>query len=282
MSLNITLVDMDDDISLSSLRISDEESLAEERKEEKSEDPPEENPVPEEKTESEEKTEPEEKTDPEIKSSHESVCSTPETKYTWQPDSEADARTITSSVYSCMRPLPSDVAADLKKGFYKDAAEYGSSIFENWTEGGDRSEDLGRRTEISEEWEVEVEEEESEAEEETEEEKSVPPMSERPIEHHRKPLPEKKIAPPPVMNELVIDRRRKKVSPEKKKTGLMKCLSNIYAFELTFVCGSNQFKLKKRLRNFDRGHHRSHSDGALGGKAHHRGHSEGKLGKFYG
>ncbi|KAL3520609.1 hypothetical protein ACH5RR_018758 [Cinchona calisaya] len=43
------------------------------------------------------------------------------------------------SMVSHMHPLPSEVAVNLKKGFYSvEGDEYGSSIFENWSEPSDR------------------------------------------------------------------------------------------------------------------------------------------------
>ncbi|CAI9090975.1 OLC1v1025881C1 [Oldenlandia corymbosa var. corymbosa] len=49
------------------------------------------------------------------------------------------ASTHVSSV-TIMHPLPSEVALSLKKGFYAaDGDEYGSSIFENWSEPSDRN-----------------------------------------------------------------------------------------------------------------------------------------------
>lgn len=68
------------------------------------------------------------------------------------------------------------MADDLKRGFYRaEAAEHGSEIFENWTEVGDTSEDLGRRPETA-KWAVED---------------VIPVTSELTLDYHRK-RPEKK------------------------------------------------------------------------------------------
>lgn len=48
-------------------------------------------------------------------------------------------KSVGSTAASQMKPLPSEVAANLKKGFYSTATgdDYGSSIFDNWTEETD-------------------------------------------------------------------------------------------------------------------------------------------------
>ncbi|KAL1532804.1 hypothetical protein AAHA92_32771 [Salvia divinorum] len=123
VSVGIQLIDMDDDISLSSLRITDQESVANENAKGQKVSISHENP----KSLEEKRPGPDE-----------SVRSTPET------------RTVTSggSGFSGMRP-------GLKKRIYDaDTVEYGSSIFENWTEGGDKSEVRGGIPE-NEEWAVE-------------------------------------------------------------------------------------------------------------------------------
>ncbi|KZV39244.1 hypothetical protein F511_24472 [Dorcoceras hygrometricum] len=49
--------------------------------------------------------------------------------------------TYSNSLFSAMRPLPSEVAADMKKWLYSNQGDdFGSSIFENWTEAGGKIE----------------------------------------------------------------------------------------------------------------------------------------------
>ncbi|KAH6803972.1 hypothetical protein C2S51_032219 [Perilla frutescens var. frutescens] len=210
LNLGIQLMDdVVDDISMFSSEKTEEESVAQEILSEKQKEDfqgPEQNPGP------------------EIKSKNESCSSTPESLYTSRPESEPETRTITSggSIYSVMRPLPSEVADDLKKGFYRaEAEEYGSEIFENWTEVGDTSEDQGRKPESA-KWA----------------EKDVIPLT----------------------TELTLDCHRKR--PE-KKTGLFKLIGNAYGFEFTFICGSNEMKMKKK-KNVKRMHQKAFSDESLG------------------
>ncbi|PIN21654.1 hypothetical protein CDL12_05650 [Handroanthus impetiginosus] len=76
-----------------------------------------------------------------ITSKNESICTTP----TNRPESEPETKTVVTSCnsfFSVMRPLPTEVADDLKRGFYTtEWNDFGSSIFENWTELGDKTSD---------------------------------------------------------------------------------------------------------------------------------------------
>ncbi|CAI9759253.1 unnamed protein product [Fraxinus pennsylvanica] len=58
-----------------------------------------------------------------------------------EPDLQAETKSFVASnasFYSVMRPLPSEVAAYLKKGLYAaEGDEYGSSVFENWSLPGE-------------------------------------------------------------------------------------------------------------------------------------------------
>ncbi|KAL0284001.1 UNVERIFIED_CONTAM: hypothetical protein Sangu_2854700 [Sesamum angustifolium] len=80
-----------------------------------------------------------------ITSKNGSICATPESRTTIRPELyelQKALATPSSSLFSNMQPLPSEVAAELKKGFYAtEWNDYGSSIFDNWTEAGDKSED---------------------------------------------------------------------------------------------------------------------------------------------
>ncbi|KAL0322424.1 UNVERIFIED_CONTAM: hypothetical protein Scaly_2538800 [Sesamum calycinum] len=112
-----------------------------------------------------------------------------------------------------VQPLPSEVAAELKKGFYAtEWNDYGSSIFDNWTEAGDKSEDN-----------VQI--------------KPKSPEMEWPAPEEQIPLATEK---------KVVSTRTRRTN---KKAGLMSCFGNAYGFECSFFCGSKNLKNKKKNRN---------------------------------
>ncbi|XP_073120021.1 uncharacterized protein [Henckelia pumila] len=52
-----------------------------------------------------------------------------------RPGSDHTTYTYSNSLFSAMRPLPSEVASDMRKWLYSSQGDdFGSSIFENWTE----------------------------------------------------------------------------------------------------------------------------------------------------
>lgn len=163
---------------------------------------------------------------PEITPRNESFCSTPETSNTSRPDSEPETRTTTSggSDYSLMRPLPAE------------ATDYGSEIFENWTEVGDM-------TMTSNETESKAEKGEWKAEAVSM--KAMPAMSELPLDLRRK-RPEKPVS--------------------KRMFKIFGC--NAYGLEFSFICGSNKMKMNNKKKDLNRVHVRASSD-------------EKNLGKFY-
>ncbi|KAL3654026.1 hypothetical protein CASFOL_003707 [Castilleja foliolosa] len=135
-------------------------------------------------------------------------------RMTSRRESEHETKTVATSgagsFYSVMRPLPSEVAADLKKGVYiMDWNDYGSSIFDNWTDQGDKSDDFVENTH----WPI------------VEDQIPLSTMSSdsRPTGGHWKSVPEKK----------------------KKKKGLFSCFGNAYGFQFSFSCGSKNLKKKK-------------------------------------
>ncbi|KAL8052258.1 hypothetical protein ABFS82_06G198200 [Erythranthe guttata] len=76
-----------------------------------------------------------------------SICTSPDSRITGRPETETETRTgyVTScnSLFSVMRPLPSEVAVDMKRGVYStEWNDYGSSIFDNWST--DKSSDCHR------------------------------------------------------------------------------------------------------------------------------------------
>ncbi|KAK4433137.1 hypothetical protein Salat_1075900 [Sesamum alatum] len=145
-----------------------------------------------------------------ITSKNENICATPESRTTIRPESELQnaLATPSSSMFSVMQPLPSEVAAELKKGFYvTEWNDYGSSIFDEWTEAGDKSEDNVQKPKIP-EW------------------PAPPPEDQIPLTTEKK---------------LVPSRPRR----TDKKTGLMSCFGNAYGFECSFFCGSKNLKKKK-------------------------------------
>ncbi|CAA0814493.1 Calcium-dependent lipid-binding (CaLB domain) family protein [Striga hermonthica] len=142
---------------------------------------------------------------------------------TSQHISEAETRTIVAtsaggSFYSVMRPLPSEVAADLKRGLYSaEWNDYGSSVFEGWTEKGDkRSEEL-----------------------------NVGPTDER------WPVVDDPIVclAAPAEKRFVGGQCRKRVRTENKKKGLFSCFGNAYGFQFSIFCGSKPLKKKKKKGN---------------------------------
>ncbi|KAL8544528.1 hypothetical protein ACS0TY_004920 [Phlomoides rotata] len=142
-----------------------------------------------------------------IKSRPDSVSQTPESKYTNLPGSEHETN---ASFFSTMKPLPSEVADDLKKGVYAtEWTDYGSSVFENWTEHGDNKSD-GQP-----EW----------------------------------PVMTKEDLIPLTMSDKRSDCRSCTKRSEKKK-GLFSCFfGKRYGFEFSIICGSNELKKKKKNRN---------------------------------
>ncbi|KAL0303003.1 UNVERIFIED_CONTAM: hypothetical protein Sradi_6168400 [Sesamum radiatum] len=138
-----------------------------------------------------------------ITAKNESIYDTPESRTTIRPESELQKALATpSSLFSNMQPLPSEVAEELKKGFYlTDWNDYGSSIFDNWTEAGDKSEDNVQ----------------------------IKPKSPE-IEW---PAPEEQI--PLATEKKVVSTRTRRTD---KKAGLMSCFGNAYGFQCSFFCGS--------------------------------------------
>ncbi|KAL0298590.1 UNVERIFIED_CONTAM: hypothetical protein Sradi_6518800 [Sesamum radiatum] len=151
-----------------------------------------------------------------ITSKNGSICATPESRTTIRPElSELQKALATpsSSLFSNMQPLPSEVAAELKKGFYAtEWNDYGSSIFDDWTEAGDKSEDN-----------VQI--------------KPKSPEMEWPAPEEQIPLATEK---------KVVSTRTRRTN---KKAGLMSCFGNAYGFECSFFCGSKNLKNKKKNRN---------------------------------
>ncbi|KAL0402536.1 UNVERIFIED_CONTAM: hypothetical protein Slati_4283500 [Sesamum latifolium] len=149
-----------------------------------------------------------------ITSKNGSICDTPESRTTIRPESELQKALATpSSLFSNMQPLPSEVAEELKKGFYlTEWNDYGSSIFDNWTEVGDKSEDNVQ----------------------------IKPKSPE-IEWR---APEEQI--PLTTEKKVVSTRPRRTD---KKSGLMSCFGNAYGFQCSFFCGSKNLKNKKKNRN---------------------------------
>ncbi|KAL6545265.1 hypothetical protein OROGR_009139 [Orobanche gracilis] len=145
-----------------------------------------------------------------------SLSRSPESRMTSRPESDPETRTVatsTGSLYSVMRPLPSEVAADLKKGIYSaEWNDYGSSIFEDWTEQGDKSEDLVGKPKN---------------------------MQWAPVMEDRTPLTADKILPDD-------GHRKRRAGKTNKKKGLFSCFGNAYGFQFSFVCGSKGLKKKKK------------------------------------
>ncbi|CAK9156399.1 unnamed protein product [Ilex paraguariensis] len=116
---------------------------------------------------------------------------------------------------SVMRPLPSEVAAEMKKGLYStEENEIGSSIFENWTVAGDS--EKGMRSK-SVRWRREDE---------------FGPTEDREDSRH--------------------GRRRRRNSDG---GGLFSCFGNAYGFECTFMCGSNSTKKSRKKQLVERDDH---------------------------
>ncbi|KAL3838367.1 hypothetical protein ACJIZ3_022958 [Penstemon smallii] len=140
-----------------------------------------------------------------------------------RPEPEPETRTVLTSNgshFSTMRPLPSEVAEDMKKGLYStEWNEYGSSIFENWTEQGDTSKDerhgLLRTNSLK--WRAEDQ---------------IPLRS------------DKKSGP----------KHKRSRSEGGNNKGLMSCFGNAYGFEFSFICGSKTMK-KKKNRNIKQNLH---------------------------
>ncbi|GER51311.1 calcium-dependent lipid-binding family protein [Striga asiatica] len=137
------------------------------------------------------------------------------------PGSEPEMRTLAAtsaggSFYSVMRPLPSEVAADLKRGLYSaEWNDYGSSVFEGWTEKGDKSNEELKVGPTEDRW----------------------PVVEDPIVC---------LAAPPDNKRFVGGRQyRKRVRTENKKRGLFSCFGNAYGFQFSIFCGSKPLKKKK-------------------------------------
>lgn len=151
---------------------------------------------------------------PEMNNSRpDSVSETPESKYTNMPGSEHETN---ASFFSTMKPLPSEVADDLKKGVYEtEWTDYGSSVFENWTEHGDNKSDV--QTENV-EWPVMMKE---------------------------------NLIPLKMMSDKSSDCHScTKRSEKKKKKGLFSCFfGNAYGFEFSIICGSDDLKKKKMMKN---------------------------------
>ncbi|XP_073034994.1 uncharacterized protein [Primulina eburnea] len=119
--------------------------------------------------------------------------------------------TYSNSLFSAMRPLPSEVAGDMKKWLYSNQGDdFSSSIFENWTEpGGIKSEKhagkSGNPKRVNANDEIQL----------------------------------KKAG-----ND-IISGYRQKVSSKKR---LFSCIGNAYGFEFSFICGSNKWKNKRNER----------------------------------
>lgn len=147
-----------------------------------------------------------------ITSKNESFCTTPESKFTNRPGSEPETKTVVTSCgsfFSVMRPLPSEVADDLKRGFYStEWTEFGSSIFDNWTELGDKSDDPGLKSNDV-QWPAED---------------VIPLTTDKKPDCHR-------------------------TTRSDKKKGLFSCFGNAYGFQFSFICGSKALKKKKKNRN---------------------------------
>lgn len=128
-------------------------------------------------------------------------------------------KSVGSTAASQMKPLPSEVAANLKKGFYSTGSgdEYGSSIFDNWTEETDqekREEFLRSRRNAM--W--------------------------RNIAHDQN-------------HQLIIDHdhdhqesNKKKINPKRRSRsdggGLFSCFGK--GFEFTLICGNSNMKRKRK------------------------------------
>ncbi|KAL2227820.1 UNVERIFIED_CONTAM: hypothetical protein Sindi_2140700 [Sesamum indicum] len=148
-----------------------------------------------------------------ITSKNGSICANQENRTTIRPElSELQKALATpsSSFFSDMQPLPSEVASELKKGFYvTEWNDYGSSIFEDWTEAGDKSEDN-----------VQIKPKSPEIE-------WLAPVEQIPLTTEKK----------------VVSTRPRRTD---KKPGLMSCFGNAYGFECSFFCGSKNLKNKKK------------------------------------
>lgn len=141
-----------------------------------------------------------------------SVSQTPESKYTNMPGSEHETN---ASFFSTIKPLPSEVADDLKRGVYAtEGTDYGSSVFENWTEKGDNQSDLN-------------------------------------IENVQWPeILKEDLVPLVVMSDKKSECRSwmKQTENVKKKKGLLSCFfGNAYGFEFNIICGSGDLKKKQRM-----------------------------------
>ncbi|KAL6501184.1 hypothetical protein OROHE_025047 [Orobanche hederae] len=150
-----------------------------------------------------------------------SLSRSPESRTTSRPESEPETKTVATSagsLYSVMRPLPSEVAADLKKGVYSaEWNDYGSSIFEDWTEQGNKSEDLVAKPRN---------------------------MQWAPVIEDRTPLTADEILP----DDGHRKRRPDKKNNNNKKKGLFSCFGNAYGFQFSFFCGSKGLKKKKKKK----------------------------------
>lgn len=139
---------------------------------------------------------------------------------------------FSASYVSGMHPLPSEVAAGLKKGLYYfsgDEEEYGSSIFENWSIPGETNnnpEETKSKASKSVSWQTE--------------DKVIPVVGRghgssiggssntkktRLSKHHRR---------------------------SRSDGGLMSCFGNAYGFKFRLICGSNSMEEKKKKKEAGR------------------------------
>lgn len=149
-----------------------------------------------------------------VTSKNGSICTSPASRVTSRPGTEPETRTSCGSLFSAMRPLPSEVANDMKKGPYS-WNDYGSSIFEDWTEGGDKSEDHDAMKSRNVEW----------------------------------PAVEDQI-PFVTTSDTKSGCHRPRRSGKKK--GLFSCFGNAYGFQFSFICGSKVLIKKKKNRNVNK------------------------------
>ncbi|KAL2549427.1 uncharacterized protein Fot_03856 [Forsythia ovata] len=124
-----------------------------------------------------------------------------------------------TSLFSVMRPLPSEVAAYLKKGLYSvQGDEYGSSVFENWSLPGE-SEDGGMKSVTN----------------EGVKDDQIPLTSDHNGKKKSKGF-----------------RRRGRSNGK----GLFSCFANFIGFQFSFICGSKRTKrIETKKQNFPFSHY---------------------------
>ncbi|KAK3043162.1 hypothetical protein RJ639_000051 [Escallonia herrerae] len=132
------------------------------------------------------------------------------------------------SICSVMRPLPSEVAAGLKRGLYSTAGdEVGSSIFDDWTVAGDDqmvAAEQGTKAKVV-RWQ-------------TDDELKGDSGGDKKL-------------------------RLKRRSHSDGGAGLFSCFGNAYGYEFTFICGSNSGKKNRKNRLGKSNLHVSHSEEEL-------------------